>query len=812
MAKNHPQLISLATEELNSKGDALLAAGAYKEAIQVYKQLLKRQVNPVWQTKLAQAYLERAKTLATKGLYKEAAMLWENMANLGEPPAAAELYINWLVCAGQTDKAIAYYSQLTDNSIERSKRTQLDTLFAALLVAGDSATVANLPTMTALKAQQTLAQAALQAYCQNMAATSVHEHLQKISFRSPFRDLRQILNALLKLEQQADPTTIESLLARVATTSPFAALVTAIKPCLVTGQARLQALQALSPAQYELAVALLALSKPQQQLIKRWSAHNSQRNDKTRLAFIADNLSVLDNAQAQRTCLALLVNYPNGRKVYQQLFGPLPLLEEHRIAALRAEQTDDIAAAERHWQSCVNLLLENSTVADNKLSAALILRHLVDLLLRELPDLRNHPSALLIRYLEDSLNLDPDHQPSYLKVAEFHQKVGNRKAYQQWIERAIKRYPHDSAVLVAAINAARARSAFKKAAGYARQLLTLDPINSQARNLLIEAHLDHARKSIKAGKFHLAEKELTSAAQLERKPSGAIDISRGLLAYCQDQKIAAEHHLCAGIQLADSVLSAGLQLWLEADSLNLSPALFKSYLSARQHEPVNRQQLLSFMQRLNRHLDQQLHLTMALDFVAKPLQNAFATITEEQELRSICESLARVPHYQLLEACANVALQQQPQQPLFVYYHIYARADGNIHQVNDRDYQRLETALEQASEAKDGRALVLIEDFFHQEIMPPFAGPTAAGMGQIFDELADEFERLPTAEREKIITQLIDKLGEPPPELRQMLLGEELDDPPLLDFPGGRELPFDLPPSAPRKRRKHTKRKKKKKR
>ena len=98
---SRPRLDDLPTPELIARGAALLANHDYKDAIDVYKLLLKRQPQAGWRESLASAYLERARELAGKGMYREAAILWENIPSLCGQIRQPEWYIDWLLQTGQ---------------------------------------------------------------------------------------------------------------------------------------------------------------------------------------------------------------------------------------------------------------------------------------------------------------------------------------------------------------------------------------------------------------------------------------------------------------------------------------------------------------------------------------------------------------------------------------------------------------------------------------------------------------------------------------------------------------------------------------
>ena len=82
-----------------------------------------------------------------------------------------------------------------------------------------------------------------------------------------------------------------------------------------------------------------------------------------------------------------------------------------------------------------------------------------------------------------------------------------------------------------AIESAAARKAYKKAAGFAKKLLAVDPINRPARQRMIELQIPHARKQMRSKRPDLALKELAAAGEWERAdaPNADLRINLGLV-------------------------------------------------------------------------------------------------------------------------------------------------------------------------------------------------------------------------------------------------------------------------------------------
>ena len=802
------RLEDLPTRELIARGVALLSDQNYKDAIDVYKLLLKREPQPEagWRDSLAKVYLERARQLAQKAMHREAAVLWENIPTLCGQTPQPDLYLDWLLRSGQYAKAMRAYAS---HAAALPAGGELETLLAALALAGQKEVLQAIPPDAPLRTHLTAAQAALRAYTQGEAEDAVRERLKAISIRSPYRDLRQALAALLKLE--TDPTGALALVERIPPTSPYQDLVELVRASAATDPAR--ALLALTPAQRELA-GLFGLDARQLKLLKDWARLGDRPSDKAKFEFIAANLALFDREQARRACLALLLGYPQGSKTYSNLFGPLPPFEAQQLKALRAErEDDDLDRTLRDWQGCVDLL-RHETDPDSRLMAALILRHMAELLRKG--DDGWDDGEQLRDCLEQSLRFDPDDRDVYLQLAILCKEVDNDKEYHQWVEQAVKRFPDDPLVLLAAVKTATARKAHKKAAGFAARVLELDPINTKARTVLINAHLAHARKLMRADKYALAEKELDSAGQLERDNArtGIVEINRGLLALQQRQRDLGRRWLREGVRLAGSPLLAWVRLAVETLRLKLEPADFQrdADLSDPRKLNASRTDLLALAQLLNAYREEEVKdLDTVLEDLEKPLQRTIKALTSEDDLLLICESLHQAPHYGLLEYAATRALEVQPERSLFVYYQIYGRAEGDLDLVKDRDYDRLEQAMERATAAKDHRAATSITRFLSQSPFSlPFAPkgrgpapmpmpiPIPPKMRREIEDMRRELERLPPPLRDRMLDQILDELppdDEFPPGvqralMKMMLLGGGIED--LLD-----ELPEDLPLPLP---------------
>ena len=113
-----------------------LNAGQYKEAIDLFKTLLKRANNADWRKALAQCYLQRTLAFATKGMIKEALVLWENYAqNAGPPHEALDQYIIWLLQTNDMAKVRTCLGRLSAQQLDEHY-PELAGLLGLLIITG----------------------------------------------------------------------------------------------------------------------------------------------------------------------------------------------------------------------------------------------------------------------------------------------------------------------------------------------------------------------------------------------------------------------------------------------------------------------------------------------------------------------------------------------------------------------------------------------------------------------------------------------------------------------------------------------------
>ena len=807
---------------LQTKAADLLAKGRHKEAIEAYKQLLKKQQRESWQAALAKAYLLRAQALANKGMYKEAAVLWENRANLCTDKALFDQYIHWLIKAGRHINATRLLIESAE-SLPDDVTRPLWTHIGALLLVKSQNLVDILPADAALLKHYTLIKAALNAYYCEKDTTTL-EFLKQIPFRSPYRDLRTILKALLIIH--SEPNYANQLLKKVPIESPYTHFAQLIQLAGESEEVLLEGLSKLERHELSFIAYLKGWDKERMKVISMLQIAAKRDSHKALMEVVIANRLIFGEDYSRQFCMALLPTYPAGLKFYERIFGALSAYEKNRITALSYERKGQSYTAERYWRSCVEELKKEAK-ADTAKKIAFILRHIVEIMeKRGDTDDNDVPAALT-----ESLALDQDDKPSYLKLIQWYQHQNDKKNYHKWVDAAIKQFPSDSDVLFLAMSAATSKKAFKKAVGLAKKLLKVDPINVKARQIAQLSHLSHARKLIQFGKYTNARKELEQAAQFERsnQRSGVVQINQGLLELQAEgfvkpkkrqtkkttQPGLLESHskkgvnpkqvvqnpksiklLQEGVQLAGGGIIGQFRVIVESKNQALVPAeILPLLFSQSKRTPLpTRHEVLELVNLINTYVKEGItFLKEAVDQVKEPLQRATKLKFSQEEILSLCQCMKNVAHHPILKQCADRALKRWPDHPTFFYYQVYAKANGNIYRVSMPDVERLKNTVEKAEANGDKRTSTMIIGFLNQfeQSLPPNLNPFDG------DDWGDD--NLDNLENElRGLEAILDGDRLPPPdELRKFM--ERLEE-------MGMELPdFDIPLPRSSSRRKERK-------
>jgi cellulose synthase operon protein C len=754
-----------------------LDAGRFRDAMAGFKELLKQAPTDALRDGLAGAYAGRARELAAKGMLKEALVMWDNRTALGGMSWHSD-HALCLLRLGRIEQLIPMLDEAS-SSDDPQARSLFRSHLAAQILAGASQVAQVLPADDPVRVQAGAAEAALDAYCAGNDQ-ALAQALQSISFRSPYRDLVQILKALTRLDPVArdhrgdwtDEARGEAakLLDRVEDGSGFAHLRDAARLALLCEAELAPKLREAGPATRQLIFALRGWPAERATLWTELQALGEAPKPKDLLRMLFRHRRALGDTWAHDRGLRLLLPHPATVVQWWIEAGGKSLTKRDRylLDAWESEADADPWKVTTYWQDYADLLLDAAKQrvepgSDSALRIALVQRrpeaifHILERFGHD-SDPDSLP-AIIAADLESSLDYDPDDRAPYLALIGYYVRGKALKDARRILRLAQTRWPTDKAVLIAAMDTALASGTFKKAATIAADILAVDPINSAVRERLVDAHLAHARKKLLERRPDLAGRALAEAQEWSRgeRTRERLELMGGLIEFIAGDP-QGETRLRALAQGLGNGLAARLILLLEAGACGIPGARFLKQLGLAKVPPPDATDLRAFFARLRAHLDAGAKLP---DEVARelsaPLERAARLTLDQAEIEAMCETLRRTGLHAARLAFADAALRRWRGEPVFELHAFEARHGGVIpFRLPMREMLRLEKALERARAKGDSRLVHRLIEILNGPPRP-FDGPTGGFIGGALDELdRDLDDDMPGAEGAERIARLAD--------------------------------------------------------
>jgi hypothetical protein len=580
-----------------------------------------------------------------------------------------------------------YHKQF--NQLDAQDQQWLDSLFGLALLSGQNQLLQSVFSDSAVIDDYAVAKLALEAYSQNQDAQVVQQLLRKLSYDSPYKDLRLIVSTLLDIDNS--PESLNKLGA-IAKTSPYSQIAELIRLAVD------HSTDDLEPA---------GLSSEEQQLIMVLRGHTTQPdqllpNDSTPQQLfkwlMADPIA-LDFTTQQSMSLDLLVNYPEGLDIYQERFGNLADFDVLRLQALANEQSGDWGSAARLWDDCLQ------TVDSQQAEHREAMRQLIEQRVNQCNDQSGYDNPQQqASILEQRLQYNPDDNETCLKLLAHYRIAGDDQAYKQLVKQAITQFPQHPEIVAAAVENATETVEFEEAARLARTLLDNDALNQDTRRLLIQAYLSCADKLALRGQSYATQTILDQTEALERpKPSGVVALHRALMHYVVGEEFKAEQQVELGCTQLGSYLNGYIQMAAETARLGFKKKYTKQYLklirSLVGYQP-DAEEIVSLIQLLaNYTKDSRIDSNELLSALSPFLQRSLESDFSNDQLRLICTTLEQINAYEDLHQVALNASQRNDQADAeFEYYRIVGITRGNPAQINTEDSVVLEQLLDRLVE------------------------------------------------------------------------------------------------------------------
>jgi len=734
--KKKKSLAKFDSSTLQAQAGYFLQKSCYKEAIDVYKKLLKQEQRQEWQENLAVAYLGHAKALATKGRYKEAVVFWENRDNLCGDKACFLEYIEWLALAGRHLKALRLF---VNQSIDDEQNQRFSAFFAPLLLIGDAELAAVLPSESVLYQHYQIIKEALQAYYQGYDDT-VKACLKKIPFRSPYRDFGVMLRTLIMLE--TNPQDALKLAKQIPTQSPFKNFAELVETSLLPIEILVEKMNTLTASEQALITHLKGWNKIQTKMIASLQvAVKRERSTRALFDVVIANQPFFGTERSRRFCLASLPDYIDGVKRYEKVFGNLSVFEKARITALNCERRGRIIESDQEWKKCVDILKRHPEQDDNTLKIALIFRHLAEAWITH-----SNESQIATEYLIDSLRLDPDDKASYLRLLELRDETED---LEPWIMAGVERFPHDRELLLAAIEVSKKEEDFTSAIRFAEVLMKVDPMSTKAKHVVFSCYVGQIRELIKNAEYEQAEQLFIQIEQ--RYPNhGIVTINQGLLALKKGEEQEAKALFIKGIEQSGNDICGQFRLMAEVALMQITWEIVSSLVTLptrrRSYSPTQ-QEVVALTKVVEEYAEYPHIFTETfIQPLKSSLKKACTLPFTMVERVNICHFIKKMEDYKLLKQYAEVGITQYlDYHPAFSYFRIYAETKGRAIKLTEENMRVLEEAIGIADENNDKSTATMIVSFLRQGLL-----------AQIPPKLPPEIERALSNLREEILSDSMD--------------------------------------------------------
>jgi tetratricopeptide (TPR) repeat protein len=677
--------------------------------------------------------------------------------------AAPLLYLGCLIRQGQLEKAAREIRPcLRANAAVPGGHERLAELAAALALATPGAAP---PADDACAALWRNAVETLRAWCLGEPAEAVERRLAGLPLRSAFRPLRLILKALLI--GPAEPDKAAGLLAMVPANGPFGAFATAVKVASARdADAMLAGWNRLRPRQRDFVAQARGLAATATAVLGQIE-EAERRGPAALLALLLRPPAGLPRDDLRAACVELLVQVPEQLAQVERVFGALADIEKHRVLALAAELKQNPARAEPHWRGLAEALGRQCD-PQARLAQAVVYRRLADLAAEHGRGGDTGEEDAQARYLERSLAADPAHLPTALQLIALHREAGRNREWYRAVDQALQTFPADSAVLAQAVDAAMARKSYKKAAGFARRLLTLDPINQAVRQQMIGLQIARARTQMQAARPDLAWQALAEAAGWQRAdlPEASVRLTQGLVGSRLGRGAAAEALLQEGVRLAGGGVVGWFRAALEATLMGVADGVGevcgRELDRARQTAP-GREAILAVIGILDRReigVGDRV-LTPLVVRIETWLRAGAPLAWSGAEFVAIAGQLQRFRLFGALAAYAGEAGVRAPQEAMPRFFAIVAATEGDGRRCTAAQEDALQALETQVLERQDVHTARRIRQFLEG---PP--GASRAGRpGQRFDAGEAEalfdlaLDGLPNLFPRKEIRRMVTELG-----------------------------------------------------
>ncbi|MBF0446610.1 MAG: hypothetical protein HQL67_00245 [Magnetococcales bacterium] len=646
---------------------------------------------PTSNQRLVSAHMKRSREMARDGLFKEAAILWQQANRLSPTPLDPAPLLTWLVNSQQMGPATQLF--FAHHRLLEKQHPDLHQNFSALLAAnlliGSPEVAQNIPPKEKILQELKPAKAALRAFCKNRP-DQLEKSGSKLPDNSPFKAFTSILKGLAISTQE--PAQILQQIQSIPANSPFASLARIAGIRTLTGAPLVRALMQVPEADQQLLARMMGIEADLLVLLNQLTKATRSRQ---RLNALLDYPKELPGPWIRSCLLDLLVDNLAKRSEVEARFGPFSELETARLLALHHQAKKHRVRTNSYWKQVLKRIKEEPDTPLQSLYVSQIHKQFAALEESAPWPSRRH----IIDHLQEALEHDPDDSQTVLQLLHWHSQDEDQSGYHRLVSQAEQRFPDEPEILRVAAEAALSRKSYKKATTLAKKVLRLAPEERHISTLLINALLQQARNQIKAGRLSLAEKGLKSALKhsTDKRLNSQIHTLQALLEYQRGDYESENHFLQQGETLAKGSPSFPLFLLFEAGQMGIAKSRIYDYLQRLDQStktPQSKIETKEILSLIRHHHDLKNPLVPEVfDRLNNYLEQASRLDFSKQEQLDLCEDLFHVKHFLLLNKYARVGQKRWASEPAFLFFQLYGESLGETHRISDEGYFALREAL-----------------------------------------------------------------------------------------------------------------------
>jgi tetratricopeptide (TPR) repeat protein len=768
-------------QPLERQAPEYLAAGRFRQAVDAYKELFKKDPD-TYRPHLRASYEGLYKRRLQKGMVQEAAMVLDQIEKLaGDMPCAESIRL-W--CKRQ--------------QFAKAAQVAADVLGAAEALPGqDAALVADalitsfdeMPRPTGLSdpiiGDQKRIQSALKAVAEQSYALAL-ETIKPIGLRSIFISWKWLIKGLCAFYAHEDGKALAAFEKIVAGTVP-GAFAAPYARLLANNTGEKGATK--EPAALEAVCAAAGYETIAPAIARADYLWNVQRFRDSHVHLMAalDSFPNFSNG-LERTLTQLYYNavfempFEQAQKYIRHLAdsafrqkndNPIERLWAQRTVALYTQVNSqaDGPVMDR-WEEFIGLYAliygESPTVR------ALVYHRLGDFFATQAPDDMQAPfffgrrrrkrpifrnPELARRCYEKSLEANPDAKDNQLSLIRFYETNGDAGKVNKLLDRLVKQFPGEKDVLFKAGQRCLERKALLKAMGYLEQALALDPMDKMVRENFILACITAARNY--ASKRQAVKSRELLPRVIDASDAHSDDFNRGR-AYLYLRWAAFE-------QLnGDSARAEAMWAQAKAQRPGGETKLHYFYWILARHYGVPSRSIKTSEELVRKSLKAPVDVATAVDFadtllyvrrlpeshllLAGEIYPIYRYIARAVKLEMTRPQARSIMTYALSDccespeiavACADKMLQCNPGDAYFRYYRYLARQEDGRALTSKKELDELKTILQLAREQQENTVAIQVQKRLKElEAADPFA-PGNSPFGDMLDEDELDEDELP---------------------------------------------------------------------